>query len=304
MVERRTGNADGLGGHAQSAAIQPLHRVAKPHPFLADQTIRPQSHVVKHNLCGARTAESHLIFRFGSLHPISVRRNDEERQPARWLLRLFRCAHQNQQHVRDTTIRYPCLGAVDHPGRFRSGGRRRNTREVRSAIWLRHAKCGEQLPTSHRFEPALVLLRRAIALQNVRRERIVDAQRDRDARVCRGNLLHHHEIGERIQPQSAKILGYQQSEKTQLAQPADDLPRKFLSPIPLGRVRCDLFLRKFARELDELLALLIQRIGYHVNHSHKIHVRSFFPTDRHQPSCGGADTDGTCPRRAPRAVLP
>ena len=83
-----------------------------------------------------------------------------------------------------------------------------------------------------------------------------------DAGIRARQLLEHQDVGEEVRARSAVFLRDARAHQPQLGKLAEQLARKVMVTIPLGRVRIDLGVRKIARErLD--LPLVLRKVEVH-----------------------------------------
>ena len=298
MLERRARYADRLRGYAQAARVQSLHRVTEPLPLFSNQMLGGELHVGQRDLRRSGRAQPHLVFGLPRCYTRSVRRHNEERQPSRPRTRVVRRTHHHQEDICHISIGHPCLRAVEHPVGTVPLPTRPHVRQIGPGVRLRYAERRQQLSSRHRLEPPLLLFGRAVQLEDATGERVVDAQCNGDTRVCGGDLLDHHQVGKRVEPQPVHILRNEKTQKPQLAQSLDGVRRVCLVLVPLSCMRGNLALREIAGRLNEFPTTVFahEALG-DIRSRHRTLARSCSPAVQQQPSSEAVGRDDTCRRR-------
>ena len=294
MLESAPGDPNRLGRDAQPAHVERLHRVPETHPLVSQQVLCREPQLLERDGDGVRGPQAHFIFGLPRTIARRVRGHNEGADAP-----LAAGDHHHQ--VRRAAVRRPRLRARQHPVIALPHRPRAQRRGVRARVGLGQREAAQPLAARHRPQPALLLRRRAVAQQHRRGDRAVDTHGHRDARVRRRQLLQRQQIGDRVEPHAAVLLGHRHPEEAEPAQLVDHIAREMLGAVPLRRLRLDARERELPRQIDDLAL----RLGEpDLNHgSHRTPARSSAPAGPRRRACGAAARAGTCRRPGRGAAL-
>ena len=105
-------------------------------------------------------------------------------------------------------------------------------------------KAALNLAAGKRLQKALLLFRRAVAVERGGDRRIVDAHDGGNAAVAARNLLHRQDIGDGIGARPAPFLGNRHAHEAERAHLGEQMARRFAGPVALGRRRGQPLLRE------------------------------------------------------------
>ena len=208
FVQRGLRQPDGDGGDAQPAGIQCAEGDLQTLPLVADATVGVDVRVVVEGRRRGHRVQAHLLLGLAEAQAGQIAGDEEAGDTAG----AFPSTGEQCVEIGPPAVGDPRLRSVDDVAVVGLGGRTPQRGRVRTGLWFGEAVGADLLTRQHAGQPPLLLLLAAEGQQRVRRE-AVHADRDRDRRPPRRDLLEHLQVHLVRLAAAAPLLGLRQAQQ-------------------------------------------------------------------------------------------
>ena len=238
------GNPQGLGGHADAAAVQGGHGDLKALALLPQQVLCRHLHIVEDQLCGGGGADAHLVVVVPKVEPLPPFLHDEGADaPGADVrgghgkdhvgVRLGSVGDEDLAPVEDVVVPFPHGGGLCPAG-------------VGPGVGLGEAEGADLLPLGQGDQVFLLLRLGAKSEDGPGTQGHMGRQDDPRPAVNPGQFLHGDGIAENVQAGAAVLLGIGDAHEAHLPQLTDRILRELVLLVQQEGDGFDLLLRKGA----------------------------------------------------------